>query len=120
MFSSTLTASLAVLAIFAHNPGYETRMEELMGQRYDRAIEVLGAPEARDLRAGGGEVWTFRDGPLVSRPAPTSTISVSRPANSLIPRSDVVARPWICTTRIAIEPDGTIAGYAYTGRCLAP
>tara|TARA_R110000868_G_scaffold11984_4_gene58300 strand:- start:2387 stop:2878 length:492 start_codon:yes stop_codon:yes gene_type:complete len=155
-------ASLAVLvsAASVDNPAYDAQLDTIVGSDYRAAVNLLGLPESRDLREGGGEVWTFRyrrggenggitgpntevdfesrqqsvneaDGGYVtpppsalSGPAASGGSSGSgnaQPAGSTetgIGRSATRRQSErICTTRIALNPDGTIDGYTYVGQC---
>ena len=156
----TILASTAIF-IAGDNPDYDARLDPLVGQTYRAAVEMLGMPEARDLRDAGGEIWTFRSRSsdnenTVSGPSSLagftrqrsvarteSTLATPAPASGpgggtggsgagsggsvTIGSTDTGAgisatrhrAERICTTLIAINPDGTIAGYSYQGRCPA-
>lgn len=158
--------SLISIAMLASTPssdnlGYEAQLQSLTGSDYHAAVEMLGTPESRNLREGGGEVWTFRSrsgGAYPGFAGPDSAAAFAIRANRGGQRVEVVSSSTstgtgsgssgggstsgsasrvvsgsistgvgisatrrqserLCTTRIAINPDGTVDGYAYYGQC---
>lgn len=60
MLLFAFVSGLAFTAALDENPAYNAQLDQLIGQSYLEAVELLGLPTARNLRQGGGEVWTFR------------------------------------------------------------
>jgi hypothetical protein len=126
MFSAVLTAGLAVVAASFGSHAYESQLQSLVGQPYTEAVELLGTPVERNIWDSGGEIWVFRnqaDGSpvpadLAEKPAALKYYVMQTGQDmsaSIRPRRVPEVR--ICTTRIALESDGTVAGYAYQGTC---
>ena len=126
MFSSVLTAGLAVSTASFATHAYEAQLQDLVGQPYIEAVELLGVPVERNIRLGGGEIWVFQnladgspipvDLPEKSANSKFYTMQTGTDMSATIrPRRRAEVR--ICTTRIALETDGTVAGYAYQGTC---
>lgn len=160
MLVSLVSITMLISTAAADNPAYDAQLEAIVGSDYRAAVNLLGLPESRDLREGGGEVWTFRyrrgseagdisgpdtdadfasrqqsvgeaDGGLVTPPPSalqgsaggggSSSSGSSQPAGSTETGIGYSATrrqsDRICTTRIALNPDGTVDGYTYVGQC---
>tara|TARA_R110000868_G_scaffold11984_4_gene58298 strand:- start:526 stop:1020 length:495 start_codon:yes stop_codon:yes gene_type:complete len=161
MLLSMISIAMLVSTPSSDNPAYDAQLQSLTGNDYHAAVELLGVPEARDPREGGGEVWTFRSRSGGSYPGfagPNSASAFALRANRGSQRVEVISTSTaagsgsgssgsgstsgstsrvvsgststgagisatrhqserICTTRIALNPDGTVDGYAYYGEC---
>jgi hypothetical protein len=132
MLISTLAAGLAFFSVPSEQSAYEAQLEATIGQSYTAAIEMLGLPVQRDLRDGGGEIWMFRNlahggalpvGDLGNRSGTfrvyrvrygDPTVTAERPEPYRGPPAETIS---VCTTRIALDADGSVAGYAVQGTC---
>ena len=94
--------------LYENNTVYDSQLNELVGQSYLGAVEVLGLPIRRDLREGDGEIWTFVGG--VPGREYTQYDASKFSAAYINERQRTT-----CTTRLSINTDGTVAEYFYYG-----
>jgi hypothetical protein len=135
-----LALSAMALCGFTTSPNYDSQLDTIVGNTYMSAVNMLGMPELREVREGGGEIWTFRSGLGASSPVNDegagdtsqalgeshnegSTTDCDEDGNCVTGTSDSGSGltgsrhsgTRTCTTRISLDPDGTIAGYYYYG-----
>ncbi|MAC38186.1 MAG: hypothetical protein CMH94_01460 [Oceanicaulis sp.] len=141
MFVSTFAAGILAFSGPVGDTEYKTQLEALVGQSYQEAVSLLGMPVARDLRDGGGEIWTFRrdrrspdqwDGRTMrDRGAVGQHIAFSRGSGAPDGGSNTARAQFnlragtqhapiaLCTTRVALDAEGQIIDYAFYGDCYA-